>query len=92
MAKTVRLKGPKSVPSGNKAKLKATVQPCAGHEGDTIELFRGKKKIAGAASDSTCTAKFKVKITKTSTFRAVSPQQDPDHLAGTSKKKKVEAR
>lgn len=90
--KTVTLKGPKSVVQGKNAKLKATVQPCAGHEGDTIELFRGKKKIASAASDDSCKAKFKVKIKKTSTFRAVSPQQDADHLAGTSKKLKVEAR
>jgi hypothetical protein len=91
-SKTVTLKGPKSVVAAKKAKLTATVAPCAGHEGDTVELFRGKKKVATVASDASCTAKFKVKVKKTSSFQAVSPKQDADHEAGTSKKLKVRAR
>lgn len=90
--KTVTLKGPRSVAVGKKAKLKATVAPCAGHEGDTIDLYRGKKRIASAASDSACAHTFKVKITKTSKFQSVSPRQDLDHLQGASKKLKVRAR
>jgi hypothetical protein len=90
--KTVTLKGPKAVAQGKKAKLTASVQPCAGHEGDDVELFRGKKKVATVASDAACTAKFKVKVKKTSSFTAVSPKQDADHEAGTSKKLKVRAR
>jgi hypothetical protein len=81
----VTLKGPKDVAKGKKAKLKVTVQPCAGHAGETIDLFRGKKKIASAMSSPTCTATFKVKIKKTSSFRAVSP-------AGSSNKLKIRAR
>lgn len=91
-AKTVRLSGPKAVAKGKKAKLKATVQPCAGHEGDAIELFRGKKKIKTATSDPSCTAVFKVRVKKTARYRAVSPKQDADHAAGTSKKLKVRAK
>jgi hypothetical protein len=34
-------------------------------------------------------AKLKVKVTRTTKFRAVSPMQDLDHLAGTSKPVKV---
>ena len=76
-AGSLTLRGPKSVPQGKKAKLKASVQPCAGHAGETIDLFRGKKKVASAMASGTCTATFKVRIKRTSKFRAVSP-------AGTS--------
>ena len=91
-AKSVSLTGKKAVKKGKKAKLTAKVEPCAGHEGDTIELFRGSKKIATAASDDACTAVVKVRVKKTARYRAVSPQQDADHAAGTSKKLKVRAR
>lgn len=91
-AKNVTLSGKKAVKKGKKAKLTATVEPCAGHEGDTIELFRGKKKVASVASDQACKALFKVKVKKTSRFQAVSPKQDADHLAGSSNKLKVKAR
>ena len=90
--KSVTLSGPKKVKKGKKAKLTAAVQPCAGHEGDTIELFRGAKKMKTATSDASCTAVFKVKVKKTATYRAVSPQQDADHGAGTSKNLKVRAK
>ncbi len=79
------LKGPKKVTQGKKAKLKASVQPCAGHAGETIDLFRGKKKIASVKASSTCTAVFKVRIKRTSTFRAVSP-------AGSSNTLKIRVR
>lgn len=84
-AGSVTLRGPKKVAQGKKAKLKASVQPCAGHAGETIDLFRGKKKIASAMASGTCTAKFKVRIKRTSKFRAVSP-------AGTSNTLKVRVR
>jgi hypothetical protein len=90
--KSVSLSGPKKVKKGKKAKLTAAVQPCAGHEGDTIELFRGAKKMKTATSDASCTAVFKIKVKKTATYRAVSPQQDADHGAGTSKNLKIRAR
>jgi len=91
-AKTVTLSGPKKVKKGKKAKLRAAVQPCEGHEGDTIELFRGAKKIRTATSDASCTAVFKVKVKKTARYRAVSPEQDADHGAGTSKNLKIRAK
>jgi hypothetical protein len=91
-AKSVTLSGPKKVKKGKKAKLTAAAQPCEGHEGDTIELFRGSKKIRTATSDTSCTAIFKVKVKKTAIYHAVSPQQDTDHAAGTSKNLKVRAK
>jgi len=90
--KSVSLSGPKKVNEGKKAKLRAAVQPCEGHEGDTIELFRGAKRIRTATSDASCTAVFKVKVKKTARYRAVSPKQDADHGAGTSKNLKIRAK
>jgi hypothetical protein len=88
--KQVALKAkPKKVEKGKKVKLTATVSPCAGHDGDHVELFRGSKKIAAKATNDACVARFKVKMKKTARFRAVSPQQDDDHLQGRSKKIKV---
>ncbi|MGH9169063.1 MAG: hypothetical protein ACRD02_14670, partial [Acidimicrobiia bacterium] len=91
--KTVKLKAkPRKVDRGDRTRLRARVTPCPGHQGDVVEFFRKKKKIATKKSNSNCVAKVKVKVRKTSTFRAVSPQQDADHLAGTSKKVKVRVR
>ncbi len=81
----VSLKGPKKVTQGKKAKLKVAVTPCAGHAGEMIDLFRGKKKIASAMATSACTATFKVRIQRTSKFKAVSP-------AGASNTLKVRVR
>jgi hypothetical protein len=81
----VTLRGPRRVRKGKRATLKATVQPCASTPGGSIKLFRGKKRIASKDLSSTCTATFKPRIMRTSTFRAVS-------FAGTSNKLKIRAR
>jgi hypothetical protein len=91
--KAVMLKAtPKKVDRGERTRLRAVVEPCAGHEGDVVEFFRKKKRIATKQSNAMCVAKLKVKVTRTTVFRAVSPQQDDDHLKGTSKKVKVRVR
>jgi hypothetical protein len=88
--KQVALKAkPKKVEKGKRVRLKATVSPCAGHGGDVVDLFRGKKRIATKATTDACVAGFRVKMRKTARFRAISPQQDGDHLEGVSKKVKV---
>jgi hypothetical protein len=69
---------------GKKVTLRATVAPCPGHEGDTVEFFKGSKSLGSVATDQACTASIKRKIKKKSVFTAASPQQDQDHLAGTS--------
>lgn len=89
-AKSVILKAqPKKVEKGDKTKLTVVVSPCAGHEGDTVDIYRGSAKIATKATDGACTAVHKVKMKKTATFKAVSPVQDADHLEGTSNTVKV---
>jgi hypothetical protein len=91
--KAVKLKAkPRTVDQGGRTRLRAKVLPCAGHEGDVVQFFRGKKKVATKQSNASCVAKVKVKVPRTSAFRAVSPQQDDDHLKGTSKKVKVRVR
>jgi hypothetical protein len=91
--KTVKLKAkPRTVDRGDRTRLWAKVMPCAGHEGDAIRFSRGKKKVATKKSNGSCVAKVRVKVPRTSVFRAVSPKQDDDHLKGTSKKVKVRAR
>jgi Tol biopolymer transport system component len=90
--KEVTLKAkPKKVEEGEKTRLKAKVSPCEGHEGDVVEFYRKKKRIATKKSNAECVAKAKVKVKKTTKFTAVSPEQDADHLAGTSKPVKVKA-
>jgi hypothetical protein len=92
-SKLVTLKAkPRTVDRGDRTRLRAKVFPCAGHEGDVVQFFRKKKKIRTKQSNGSCVAKVKVKVRKTSAFRAVSPQQDDDHLKGTSKKVKVRVR
>jgi hypothetical protein len=91
--KLVTLKAkPRKVDPGDRTRLRAKVDPCAGHEGDVVQFFRKKKRIATKQSNGSCVAKVKVKVPRTSVFRAVSPQQDDDHLKGTSKKVKVRVR
>jgi len=89
-AKKVTLRAkPKSVEAGQTVRLKAKVKPCSGHENDVVEFYRKKKRIATKKSNATCVAKLKVKVRRTTRFRALSPEQDLDHLAGESKRVKV---
>jgi hypothetical protein len=54
-----------------------------------VQFFRRSKRIATKASNGACVARLRVRVKRTTVFRAVSPQQDDDHLAGRSKKVKV---
>jgi hypothetical protein len=84
--KTVTLTAkPKKVVKGKRVKLTAAVSPCAGHEGDVVEFYRGAAMIASVPTDQSCVAVHKRRVKKKATFTAVSPQQDGDHVAGESK-------
>src|SRR5918996_1320084 len=80
---------PKRLERGERTRLRAVVTPCQGHEGDVVQFFRRSKRIATKASNTSCVAKVRVKVTRTVRFQAVSPKQDDDHLAGTSRKVRV---
>lgn len=91
--KAVKLKAkPRRVDQGERTRLKATVSPCAGHQGDVVQFFHRKKKIGTKQSNGSCVATLRVKVPQTTVFRAVSPKQDDDHLAGKSNKVKVRVR
>jgi dipeptidyl aminopeptidase/acylaminoacyl peptidase len=91
--KKVRLKAkPKSVDRGERIRLRAKVSPCEGHERDKVEFFRKRKRIATKKSNDNCVATLRVRMKKTSRFRALSPRQDADHLAGRSRTVKVTVR
>jgi hypothetical protein len=78
----------KVVDEGDRVRFKARVSPCAGHEGDQIQL-KGGGRTRTKASTATCTAKWRLKMKRTSRFLAVSPQQDEDHLPGQSKRIRI---
>lgn len=78
----------KVVDEGDRVTFKARVTPCSGHEGDQIRLKGGGKSRA-KASNSQCKARWRIKMTQTARFQAISPQQDADHLAGRSKRVRV---
>ncbi len=87
--KQVSLKAkPRKVPEGKKTRLTTTVAPCTGHEGDPVQFLRGSKVITEKATDEECSATRRVKVRKTSRFRAVSPADD-DHPEASSKRVKV---
>ncbi|MGH2686689.1 MAG: choice-of-anchor Q domain-containing protein [Actinomycetota bacterium] len=82
----------KKVEKGKKVLLTAGILPCAGHEGDTINFFKGSNQVASVATNHGCVASTKVKMRRKATFTAVSPQQDGDHGAGTSPAVKVKVK
>ena len=89
--KNVVLKASRNpVPKGTKVRLTATVSPCAGHANDNVKfqkLVDGNwKTFATVPSNDNCKATKRVRMQKKTTFRAVSPKQDADHLAGASER------
>lgn len=95
--KIVKLKASrKVVRKGMKVRLTATVRPCAGHEGEFVRFQRkgkgGWKSIGERTTNDRCKAKRVLRLTKTTVFRAISPQQDDDHLRGVSRRVRVRIR
>jgi hypothetical protein len=88
--KDVSLKAkPKRVDKGDRTRLTATVSAC--DAGDPVDFFRGGKKVGTKPTNAACVASHRVKVPRTSRFKAVSPADD-DGGAGTSNKVKVRVR
>ncbi|MDQ4004903.1 MAG: hypothetical protein M3135_01190, partial [Actinomycetota bacterium] len=68
---------------GRRVRFTVGVEPCAGHVGETVQLTGRNRTFAGIL-DAQCIETFRVRMRRTTTFRAISPQQDADHLADTS--------
>jgi hypothetical protein len=82
---------PRKVDSGRRTTLTAIVSPCGGRGGDVVEFFRGKRKLAAAITEPSCTARLRVKMRRTAFFQAVSPG-DADILGGSSNLVRVRVR
>lgn len=53
--------------------LTARLSPCAGQAGDTVQLNRGGRRLAGKRLDRHCVARFRRRIDHRSTFRVLLP-------------------
>lgn len=60
----------KVVRKGARVTLTARLSPCEGHEREVIRFYRGPKKIRKAPSDGSCVATIRVRVRRTSAFRA----------------------
>ena len=59
--------------SGVRLTLTARVSPCAGRQGDAVQLNRGGRLLATKRISRRCLARFRRRIAHSSTFRAVLP-------------------
>jgi hypothetical protein len=55
---------------GNRALITVWVSPCAGRQGERVRLFRGRQNLGSHRLSPACTARFRPRIQRRSTFRA----------------------
>jgi glucose/arabinose dehydrogenase len=58
------------VKRGRRALITASVSPCADRRGEAIALYRGRRRVAVRHLDLVCSARFRPRIGRRSTFRA----------------------
>jgi hypothetical protein len=63
----------RALASGLLLSFTARVSPCAGREGSQVQLKRGGRRIAAKRLGHGCVARFRLRITHRSTFRALLP-------------------
>lgn len=66
----------RSVRDGVKLLLTARLTPCTDQTGETVQLNRGGRRLAGKRLDGHCVARFHRRIEHRSTFRALLPNGD----------------
>jgi Glucose / Sorbosone dehydrogenase len=55
---------------GNRALITVWVSPCTGRQGERVRLFLGKRNLGSRRLSRACTARFRPRIHRRSTFRA----------------------
>ena len=65
--------------------ITAWVTPCPGRRGDPVTLWRGRRKLGTRYLDRACSAHFRPRIDRRSSFR-VTVKGDSDYLAAISRK------
>lgn len=63
----------REVEGGLKPLLAVRVSPCEESAGDPVQLNRGGSRFATKRLDRRCGARFRVALTRSSTFRALLP-------------------
>jgi uncharacterized delta-60 repeat protein len=87
--KQVRLRtSDRMVEAGEQVTLTARVLPCGNHAGERV-ILKGGGKERVKRSNVNCMVRWRLRLEETTRFRAISPQQDADHLKGVSKRVKV---
>jgi hypothetical protein len=84
------------VVKGQRTRLTAKLGGCPAYQGHKIRFQKktpsGWKTFATKSASALCKARVKPKINRRTVFRAKSPKQGVDHLAGTSKRVTVHLR
>ncbi|HKF83389.1 MAG TPA: PQQ-dependent sugar dehydrogenase [Solirubrobacterales bacterium] len=73
------------VKKNRRALLTAYVSPCKGRQGDPVTLWRGRKKLGTRHFDRVCTARFRPRISRRSSFR-VTVKANATYVAAISRK------
>ncbi len=71
--------------------LTAFVSPCGGRRGEPVKLLRNGKHVATRHLDRACTAHFRPRIGRASSYRATIGENDLS-LAGSSRRLKIQIR
>lgn len=64
----------RKVQPGDRLRLIARILPCSGHEGDVIAFNQRGREVANKVSNAACVARARVRIWRTSSFRAAQPE------------------
>lgn len=78
----------RKVKRGKRALITAWVSPCAGRRGEAVKLLRGGRRVATRRLDRACSARFRPRIRRRTSFRATVPE-DANYVAATSRKLKL---
>ncbi|HXQ89581.1 MAG TPA: PQQ-dependent sugar dehydrogenase [Solirubrobacterales bacterium] len=65
--------------------INAWVSPCKGRQGDPVTLWRGRRKLGTRRLDKVCSARFRPRIDRRSTFR-VTVNADDAYVAAISRR------
>jgi glucose/sorbosone dehydrogenase len=72
-------------PRNRRALVTAWVSPCEGRRGDPVTLWRGRRRMGVRHLDRVCSARFRPRISRRSTFRA-TVKADETYVAAISRK------
>jgi glucose/arabinose dehydrogenase len=81
----------KRVKKNRRALISVWVAPCAGRQGEAISLYRGRNRIGTRHLDRVCSARFRPRLSRRSSYRATI-KADSKYLAASSRKLTIKPR